>query len=144
MISGMFDEMLSHGETVRVVGREGKQAAGLESHSTLTVSPLNQRRDSQPSSPPTSSPPCWLPLPGSQPLLSNQEPLGCFSQFPPVAVEAVLENLSCQQSGLFHQSLVESALPLGGRAQAAEAQARQPPPCSCQASPAPDLPPVST
>lgn len=98
MISRTFDEMLSHGETVRVVGREGKKAAGLEPSFYSDRKPLEpeERLPAQPSSPPASSPPSWLPLPGSQPLLSNQEPLGCFSQFPPVAVEAVLENLSCQ------------------------------------------------
>ena len=73
LISGMFDEMLSRGETVRAVGREGKQAAGLGPSFYPDRKPLEpeERLSAQPSSPPTSSPPCWLPL-ARQPALAKQ------------------------------------------------------------------------
>lgn len=127
MKAGMFDAIPFHGERAGVVGREGGGLQAWSLRSTVTSSPLKERTDclEQPSfrllpTPQAGTERCCH-LPGSQHLLSDQELLGCFSPFPLVAMEAVLENLSCQQSRLFHQSLVESALPFrpGSRAQRA-------------------------
>lgn len=87
LISGMFDEMLSHGETVRVVGREGKQAAGLEPSFYSDRKPLEpeERLPAQPSSPPPHPRflPSLLAATSRQPALAKQPgALGLFLSVP--------------------------------------------------------------
>lgn len=90
-------------ERARVVGREGRQAAGLECSLYSDHKPLKQKEKKEKSEErqlhsfpvrPPDSQPLHLGQVQSvtatcQHVLSNQELLGCLSQFPLVAMEAV-------------------------------------------------------